>query len=147
MSGTEATDRQLATIKTEARKAGFDDPQDAASAAGIESRNWMYDLSRPDASDLIQQLRGGLTPPEKPAPAVWTETGDGMSAADAISALGHTVSVIGAVSGKTFEMEVREIKLYPDEGPALAGYYAGTVKRLHIALINVGAWGFLDVDA
>lgn len=144
MAGTGATDRQLATIRTESRKAGFDDPQDACKAAGIESRNWKYDLSRPDASDLITQLRDeGLTPPEKPAaPAVWTETGDGMSAADAISTLGHTITVTGK-SGKTYTADIWEIKLNAERTPVLSGI-TDDKRAFRISLSKVTGWGFHD---
>jgi hypothetical protein len=128
---TNATDRQLDTIETESRRAGFASPQDAADAAGISSRNWRYDLNRSDASDLIAQLRGGLTPPVEPEmPATYVQTDEGMSAVDALTVLGRVVTVhapSGAKHGKVVSIEPSQ----KDGTPALTmlltngktGYY------------------------
>jgi hypothetical protein len=134
-----ATDRQLDTIATESRRAGFASPQDAADAAGISSRNWRYDLSRTDASDLISQLRDGLTPSAEPEmPASFTQTDDGMSAVDALTVLGHTAFVqtpTGPKHGKVVSIEPSQ----RDGSPALAMLLTNG-KTGHYRLSVITGW-------
>jgi len=93
-TSTTATARQLDTIRAESRRAGFTDPSYAVEAAGITSRNWRYDLSRADASQLIDALRDGLAP--EPEPIVPGVVEGAPNAEQALATLGRQVTVTTA---------------------------------------------------
>ncbi|MCC5954180.1 MAG: hypothetical protein JJU45_18980 [Acidimicrobiia bacterium] len=64
---TQPTSKQVELIATLSRRAGFDSASDAAMAAGLTDKRGnapdvRYDITRSDASDLIDQLKAGLTP-------------------------------------------------------------------------------------
>lgn len=73
---------------------------EGSSAAGIVSKNWVYDLSRADASQLIELLRDGLTPAAMSAPAKGEYHGL-LDASTALSLLGHRVSVSAGSRDRT----------------------------------------------
>jgi len=137
-----ATQRQIETIATEARRAGFADPQYACIQAGIPSRNWKYDLTRSDASALIDQLRDGLTPATDDTPtASYTATAGGMSAVDALTVLGHTASI--AVGEDKRQGKVCSIEPSGKDGtPALCMLLTdGRTWRIRISRITAWAMG------
>ena len=135
------TDKQAEFIETLSRKAGFASPQAACAAAGIPSRNWRYDLSRTDASDLIEQLKNGLEPePEpEPEPVPVTMPEGGPTAEQLIAMLGQKLRI--ATSSKPEGYKVEEVKsiCLRKGAVAIEVWIPGSTTR-YIRAANITGW-------
>src|SRR5690606_15499273 len=135
------TEKQEEFIETLSRKAGFASPQAACAAAGIPSRNWRYDLSRTDASDLIEQLKNGLErePEPEPEPVPVTMPEGGPTAELWSAMMGRNLRPATAPKGEGYQGEEVEPICLRQGAPAIEVGVRGSTTR-HIRAANRTGW-------